>query len=91
MELLTFDRYNSYRYNNRYLKNSANEATKDIVAAYTKPSKEVVLVTASVGGREALEARKEWASLKYGSAEVRRQTFPVAVYRVRRSGVDKKR
>ena len=40
-------------------KNNANEATKDIVAAYTKPSKEVVLVTASVGGREALEARKE--------------------------------
>ena len=72
-------------------KNNANEATKDIVAAYTKLSKEVVLVTASVGGREALEARKEWASLKYGSAEVRRQTFPVAVYRVRRSGVDKKR
>ena len=72
-------------------KNNANEATKDIVAAYTKLSKEVVLVTASVRGREALEARKEWASLKYGSAEVRRQTFLVAVYRVRRSGVDKKR
>ena len=40
-------------------KNNANEATKDIVAAYTKLSKEVVLVTASVRGREALEARKE--------------------------------
>ena len=40
-------------------KNNANEATKDIVAAYTKLSKEVVLVTASVRGRKALEARKE--------------------------------
>ena len=40
-------------------KNNANEATKDIVAAYTKLSKEVVLVTALVRGREALEARKE--------------------------------
>ena len=40
-------------------KNNANEATKDIVAAYIKLSKEVVLVTASVRGREALEARKE--------------------------------
>ena len=40
-------------------KNNANEATKDIVAAYIKLSKEVVLVIASVGGREALEARKE--------------------------------
>ena len=40
-------------------KNSANEATKDIVAAYTKLSKEVVLVIASVREREALEARKE--------------------------------
>ena len=61
------------------------------MAAYTKLSKEVVLVTASVRGREALKTRKELASLKYGSAEVRRQTFLVAVYRVRRSGVDKKR
>ena len=42
------------------------------MAAYTKLSKEVVLVTALVRGREALEARKEWASLKYGSVEVRR-------------------
>ena len=40
-------------------KNSANEATKDIVAAYTKLSKEAVLVIALVRGREALEARKE--------------------------------
>ena len=72
-------------------KNNANEATKDIIAAYTKLSKEVVLVIALVRGREALKARKEWASLKYGSAEVRRQTFLVAVYRVRRSGVDEKR
>ena len=40
-------------------KNNANEATKDIVAAYTKLSKEVVLVTALVRGREALKARKE--------------------------------
>ena len=40
-------------------KNSANEVTKDIVAAYTKLSKEVVLVIASVKRREALEARKE--------------------------------
>ena len=72
-------------------KNSANKATKDIVAAYTKLSKEVVLVTALVRGREALEARKEQVSLKYSSAEVRRQTFLVAVYRVRRSDIDKKR
>ena len=72
-------------------KNNANEVTKDIVAVYTKLSKEVVLVTALVRGKEALEARKEWVSLKYGSAEVRRQTFLVAIYRVRRSGVDKKR
>ena len=40
-------------------KNSANEATKDIVAAYTKLLKEGVQVTALVRGREALEARKE--------------------------------
>ena len=40
-------------------KNTANEATKDIVAVYTKLSKEVVLVTALVREREALEARKE--------------------------------
>ena len=52
-------------------KNSANEATKDIVAAYTKLSKKVVLVTALVREREALEARKKQASLKYGSAKVR--------------------
>ena len=51
----------------------------------------MVLVTALVRGRETLEARKEWASLKYGSAEVRRQTFLVVIYKVRRSGVDKKR
>ena len=53
-------------------KNSANKVTKDIIAAYTKLSKEVVLVIALVKGREALEARKEQASLKYGFAEVRR-------------------
>ena len=41
------------------MKNNANEVTKDIVAAYTKLSKEVVLVIALVRGREALEARKE--------------------------------
>ena len=40
-------------------KNNVNEAIKDIVAAYTKLLKEVVLVIASVKGREALEARKE--------------------------------
>ena len=40
-------------------KNSANEATKNIVAAYTKLLKEVVLVIALVRGRKALEARKE--------------------------------
>ena len=72
-------------------KNSANEVIKDIVAAYTKLSKEVVLVIALVKEREALEARKEQVSLKYGSAEVRRQTFLIAIYRVRRSSVDKKR
>ena len=40
-------------------KNNANEVTKDIIAAYTKLLKEVVLVTALVRGRKALEARKE--------------------------------
>ena len=40
-------------------KNNANEVIKDIVAAYTKLLKEVVLVIALVRGREALEARKE--------------------------------
>ena len=39
---------------------------------------------------DRLLARKEWASLKYGSAEVKRQTFPVTVYGVQRSGVNKK-
>ena len=53
-------------------KNNANKVTKDIVAAYTKLLKVVVLVTALVREREALEARKEQVSLKYGSAEVRR-------------------
>ena len=72
-------------------KNSANEVTKDIIAAYTKLSKEIVLVIALVRGKEALKARKEQASLKYGSAKVRRQTFLVAIYRVRRSSIDKKR
>ena len=72
-------------------KNSANKVTKDIVAAYTKLSKEIVLVIALVRGREALKARKEQISLKYGSAEIKRQTFLVAIYRVRKSGIDKKR
>ena len=35
--------------------NPANEARREIVAGYTKEAGEVVLTTASVEGREALE------------------------------------
>ncbi|KAL9575997.1 MAG: hypothetical protein Q9212_007483 [Teloschistes hypoglaucus] len=72
-------------------RNPANEATKDIVAAFTKPSGEVILVTATVEAREALEKRREWASIKYPSAEVRRQTFPVVVHGVRRAAINTER
>lgn len=66
-------------------KNQANEATGSIVAGYTKPSKEVVLITATVEQREALEAMGEWAQVGCGSAEVRRQTFPIAVHGIQRA------
>ncbi len=56
---------------------SKSRIRKDIVAAFTKPIGEVVLITASMEGREALEKRKEWAEVSYGSAEVLQQTFPV--------------
>jgi len=61
------------------------------VAAFTKPIGEVVLITASMEGREALEKRKEWAAVAYGSAEVLQQTFPVVAHGVRRGAVDEKR
>lgn len=72
----------------RKFRNAANEATKDIVAAFTKPSGEVVLVTATVEAREALEEKKEWATVGYPSAEIKRQTFPAIVHGVRRAAVD---
>ncbi|KAL9576043.1 MAG: hypothetical protein Q9212_007437 [Teloschistes hypoglaucus] len=72
----------------RSFRNAANEATKDIVAAFTKPAGEVVLITATVEAREALEKRREWATVGYPSAEVKRQTFPVVVHGVRRAAID---
>ena len=60
--------------------NPANVATKEIVAGYTKEGGEVVLTTASVEGREALERMQEWAANTYPSAVVLRQTFPVAAH-----------
>ena len=62
--------------------NPANEAIKETVAGYIKEAGEVVLTTASVDGREALEKIQEWASNIYPSAVVLRQTFPVAAYDV---------
>ena len=72
-------------------RNAANTATKDIVAAFTKPAGEVVLVTASVEGREALERGKEWVAVAYDSAEVLRQTFPVVAHGVRKGAINEKR
>ncbi|KAI4085755.1 MAG: hypothetical protein L6R37_008476, partial [Teloschistes peruensis] len=68
-------------------RNAANGATGDIVAVYTKPAGDVVLITASVEGREALERGQEWATEAYSSAEVLRQTFPVIIHGVKKSAV----
>lgn len=70
---------------------SKSRIRKDIVAAFTKPIGEVVLITASMEGREALEERKEWAAVSYGSAEVLQQTFSVVSHGARRGAVDEKR
>ncbi len=58
--------------------NPANTATKNIVGAYTRGTTDVVLQTATVEGREALERMQEWASVAYPSAKVVRKTFYVA-------------
>ena len=61
------------------------------MATYTKPLKEVVLIIATVEQREALEVRGEWAQYRYNSAEVRRQTFSVAVHGVQRAMIEERR
>ncbi len=58
--------------------NLANTATKNIVGAYTRGIKDVVLQTATVKGREALEKMQEWASVAHPSAKVLRKAFYVA-------------
>ena len=60
-----------------------NEATKKIVAVYKKEdAREVVLVTSSPEARMALEKRREWATAKYSSVEVRAQTYLVRAHGV---------
>ena len=64
------------------------EATKQIIAARRLPSGDILLSTLTEKARIDLEKSHEWIRAVTSSAEVRKTTFSVFIYRVRVKGLN---